>query len=132
MIISYIALGICFVGIALWGLREVKQFLVAYSTIDSAPALEAFKRLARRNMIVTLIYLPFGLVSLLWSVYLVFQFALQGLVVVLAVQTPVVFFSFRLNKLEGRARSLDAANDTLKEEHRRVAESWVKKALPDF
>lgn len=132
MFISYIILGICFVALALWGSHEVKLFLEAYSTIDSATALEAFKRLARRNMITTLIYLPLGLMSFLWSIYLVFNFATVGLVVVLAVQAPVIFFSLRLKKLENRARSLDAANDTLKEEHRRVGDSWLKKALPDF
>ena len=132
MFISYIILGICFVAITLWGSHEVKRFLAAYSTINGASALEAFKRLARRNMIVTLICLPLGLISFLWSIYLVFNFATVGLAVILAVQAPVILFSLRLKKLEDRARNLNAADDTLKKEHRRVGESWLKKALPDF
>lgn len=132
MFISYIILGICFVAIALWGSREANLFLEAYSTIDSTTALEAFKRLARRNMIVALIYLPLGLISFLWSIYLVSHFATVGLTVVLAVQAPVILFSLRLKRLEDRARSLDASDDTLKEEHRRVGKSWLKKAFPDF
>jgi hypothetical protein len=132
MIIYYIFVNIGLAAVVLWGRNEAKHFLSAYSAIDNMPALEAFKRLARRNMVVALIYLPVGLVSILWSIYLVSQFHLVGLAVVLAVQIPLFLLSQNLKKLEILTRSLDSSDATIKEEHQRVSESWVKKALPDF
>ncbi|HEY8150754.1 MAG TPA: hypothetical protein VIK51_17735 [Vicinamibacteria bacterium] len=35
-------------------------------------------------------------------------------------------------RVEERARSLRAGSEVLADEYRRISETWVKKALPDF
>jgi hypothetical protein len=132
MVINYVAFNLVLAAILLWGRYEARRFLSAYSTIDSDSALEAFKILARRNMVVALIYLPIGLTSFLWSVYLVAKSYLIGLTVVLTVQISLFLLGRSLKKLEVRARCLESNDAAFKQEHQRVSESWVKKALPDF
>jgi hypothetical protein len=66
------------------------------------------------------------------SVVLVTRHGLFGLVVVLATNILLIGIGLYLKCLELKARNLQAGSGTLGSEYRRVAETWVKKALPDF
>lgn len=133
MIILYILLNSALVAVVLWGRSETKRFLSSHTAISGISALDDFKCLARRNMIATLIYLPFALVSLLWAIFLSVKLQLAGLALVLVVQGILFLFSHNLKKLEIHTRSLDTCDDaSIKDEYQRVCTSWVKKALPDF
>ena len=132
MITLYVLFNAGLAAILLWGRHEATTFLASHSVINSVPAMEAFKRLARRNMIGALIFIPLGLVSIVWSVYLGFRLGLVGVAVVLAVQIPLFALGRNLKKYETRARSMGSSDATLAEEHQRISETWVKKAVPDF
>jgi hypothetical protein len=132
MITYFLLLNLGLAALTLWGGFEVKRFLNSHTTIDGPTALQAFKTLARRNMIVALIYLALGIPSILLAVYLVAQLQMVGLATALAVYVPSFLMNRRLLVLERQARSLECASDELKELHEKISQTWVKKALPDF
>lgn len=132
MVAYFLALNLGLVALNLWATLEVQRFLRDHVSIHDSEALEAFKALARRNMIAALVYLPLGIVSVLLAAYLVTQLQLVGLAVALAVFIPSLLLSRNLVVLERRARALDCANDDLREMHQKIGLTWVKKALPDF
>lgn len=132
MVTLFLLLNLVLVTLTLWGRLEVKRFLAAYPVIDDATAVDAFKTLARRNMVGALVFLPLGIGSVLFAVYLVSQLQLVGLAIALAVQIPSFLLGRNLLRLERQARELECADEELQDMHRKIGHSWVKKALPDF
>lgn len=132
MIIYYLLFSGGLAALLLWGRADIKRFLTTHAAVDDAMALDAFKSMARRNMIGALIYLPLGIVALMWSFYIVWNLLFVGVVLVLSVHVPIYFLSINLRRLEHHARSLDCGSVDLKEQHQRISETWIKKVLPDF
>ena len=111
---------------------QTARFAKEHPTIDSARTLEAFKGLARTNMKLALVLLPLYGVGILLTLVLVVRYGLLGLAACLGVNALIGVLGLYGMRLEKTVRSLPAASEELRQEHRRVAESWVKKALPDF
>jgi hypothetical protein len=132
MITYFLLLNLVLAALTLWACFEVKRFLKNHNTIDGSIAMEAFKTLARRNMIDALVCLALGIASILFAVYLVAQLQLIGLVIALAVYMPSYLLNRQLQVFERQARSLECASYELKELHAQIGQRWVKKALPDF
>lgn len=130
VVLYYLLTNAGLLAVVLWATCDVKRFLSAHAKID-ATALDAFKDLARRNMLTTLVVLPVAVVSFLWSIYLCTHIYRSGLIIVVATQIPILFFSQKLKKIENISRDLDAA-DEIKEEYQSVGQIWVKKAFPKF
>lgn len=93
MIIYYLLFSGGLAALLLLGRADIKRFLSIHVTVDDAIALEAFKRIARRNMIGALIYLPLGIVAFMWSFYMVWNLLFVGVVLVLGVHVPSYFLS---------------------------------------
>ena len=120
MITGYVLLNLALALLAVWGRREALRFLEGRSAVSTAQDLDAFKALARRNMLVALAYIPLGLLSVIWSVLLIRQFHLLGVIIALAVNVPTLLLAQNLRKLEVRTRSLESHGDAIKAEYHRI------------
>jgi hypothetical protein len=120
------------IAISIWGAKDVARFLDSHREIANPEALDAFKQLARRNMYMALAVLPvFGL-GILLGIVLIYRHGVPGFVGVLAANAVLFGAGRYLNKLEKRARSLPTTAESLQKEYRRIGETWIRKALPDF
>ena len=94
-IAGYLLLNAFLVGLNLWGRFEAKRFLDAHSAIADAQALDAFKRMARRNMYAALVSLVMSSASVLWGLWIGWQIGLLGFAFVIAMMViGIAYFSF--------------------------------------
>ena len=132
--LAYIYLAIYFVAtlVLLWGRQEVARFLAAHTTIADVEALEAFKRVARRNMLVTLPYAVMLIAGVGLGLHLLTQDPVRGLV--LCIVANVIFFLVirKIRPLEIRSRELPCPDPALAAEYARVSRSWLQRLWPDF
>ena len=131
MILGYVALNLALMVVLLWGRTVLVRFLRTYNSIENESVLTEFKNVARWNMYGALAFLVCGIISLTWGIFLVNQYGLEGLAVVLALSIPSLMLSLSTKKVEVQSRSLPC-QDSLKPEYERVSEVWIKKALPNF
>jgi len=131
MITTYVVLQAVMFLISIGGFVQVKQFLSRCGSIRSEDDLTAFKKLARVNMYVALGYMAIGGPTILLSIYIGYMYSFYGIGIVLLVSVPQFLFGKYLKGLEDKTRSM-TCSDAYLLEHRRVTESWLKKALPDF
>lgn len=82
-------------------------------------------------MYVALIYLVLSIPVIAMSIFLGYQYGLYGLGIVLVFSIPQFLLGKYLKTLEDKTRTMECSSEC-SSEHKRVAESWVKKALPDF
>jgi hypothetical protein len=113
-------------------LSRVKGFLNTTSTIADEQSLERFKALARFNMRMALVQILVFLAGIITSIAIILRYGFLGLAGVMAVNGVLLVLGLYMWGLEKRARSLPAATEELAQQHRRISETWVKKALPDF
>lgn len=128
----YAVLYLWAIAASLWLSRGVANFLATHDEISSTTALEDFKALARRNMYFALVQIGVLGLGILLGIALIGMYGLLGFVVVLVANAALLAAGYRGSRLEKRARSLPAAEDSLRQEYQHVSQSWVKKALPDF
>lgn len=117
---------------AIWHGNRIKGFLAATTAISDPLALERFKGLARENMYLALLQMVLLSAGILVGLVILNRHGAAGLMVVLMANAVVFGLGKHYGKLEKRARKLPADSEELGQEHRRVSETWVKKALPDF
>jgi hypothetical protein len=131
MLEAYSAVSAALIALMGWGIHDVSAFIKAHPQIRTASDLEAFKSLARRNMIAAL--LGFTLIAAWFVLAIAVSRELHwGLkAVTWAVMVPVYLLGSWVKRIETQARDLPCADD-LEPEYRRVGESWQHKALPDF
>ncbi len=116
----------------LYARREVNQFLRQHDVIANSSDLEAFKRLARRNMkavfpLAALFFAGMGLTA-----QLIIQHRVIGFVTILLVNGLVVGSALALNRVEKQARELSCSDPALESEYRRILESWLNDSWPRF
>jgi hypothetical protein len=119
------------IGVVAWGGTRVRSFLAQHSSICDQADLNRYKALARTQMYLALVMLVLLTAGFLSGIALIAQWRLVGLAYVVLANAAVAGVALVHRKFEKRARSLPTTPD-LEEEYRRVSESWVKKALPDF
>jgi hypothetical protein len=133
MILEFLYGMVCLVMllVCVYGRGEVKRFLESTPRIEDEASLERFKVLARKNMYLALfqglMFLPLMLAVIVFTI----RHGLAGFCIVLGVNGLLFGFGRSLMVLEVRARNLDAA-ERLQGSYQHAAQSWVKKALPDF
>jgi hypothetical protein len=132
MYVPFFALMLLLSALLLWATVEASRFLSQHPSIRDSDSLEAFKSLARRNMIGALAYLIGGAASMIASLFVIRAHGFEGLMVVLSTYAATFLLGTNLIRLERRARNLTCADEALTEAHRSIGISWRKKALPDF
>jgi hypothetical protein len=131
MITTYLFLQGALLLLAVGGFFQVQHFLRNNPSISTARDLDNFKRLARVNMYVALVYIVLSIPVVLISMYLGFSAGLTGVAIVLVASAPHFALGQYMKKLEEKSRTLECASQYA-EEHRRIGQVWQKKALPDF
>ncbi|MBE7464904.1 MAG: hypothetical protein HS116_15620 [Planctomycetes bacterium] len=116
----------------LYACWEVNQFLRQHEVIAHSSDLEAFKKLARRNMkavfpLAALFFAGMGLTA-----QLILQHRVIGFVAILLVNGLVMGSALALSKAEKQARELSCSDPALEAEYRRVSESWLNDSWPRF
>ncbi|GMV80135.1 MAG: hypothetical protein AMXMBFR7_13190 [Planctomycetota bacterium] len=111
---------------------DVNQFLRQHAVIANSSGLEAFKRLARRNMKAVFPLTALFIAGMGLTAQLIIQHRLIGFVTILLVNGMVVGSALVLNKAEKQARELSCADPALETEYRSVAESWLNDSWPRF
>jgi len=131
MITTYLLVQGALLLLSVGGLFQVQRFLRSNPSIISAEGFDNFKRLARVNMYVALVYIVLSVPALLIGIYITYTYGVFGLVVVLAISVPQYLLGKYMKRVEDKSRSLECST-LYADEHRRIGETWVKKALPDF
>jgi hypothetical protein len=129
---AFVIVYLAILGLSSYVFLQTGRFVKAHPTIDSETTLERFKDLARINMRLALVLLPLYGIGILLSMVLAFRHGLVGLLAVLGANGLLGMLGVLGMGVEKKARSLPASSEALRQEHQRVSESWVKKALPDF
>jgi hypothetical protein len=119
-------------AVFLASLVQLRRFLATTATIADRAALDRFRALARIQMYLALVVMVLGALGVAVSVFLVQRHGLAGLAVVLVINALVFLFGLYHKTVEARARSLEVAAEPLESEYRRIADTWVRKPLPDF
>lgn len=132
VIVVYSALLATWAAMLAWGYFELTAFLQGHPEIQDENDLNDFRRVARRNMYGAICFLALAIPTFLVGIYIIVQAGWSGLLLVLAVHASFHFPSKKLQRLEAAARILPCADDTLLSIYRKIGETWVKKALPDF
>ncbi len=132
LIAGYTICQIALFAILLWGRIVLRRFLRAHRAIYDYAALSAFKEVVRLNMLCALAFLMFGVMLLVWGVFLATHYGVTGLTVVIASSLPPIALGLGTKSMDSRARSLDCTDPDLRREYERVSEIWVKKAMPHF
>ena len=132
LILAYAVIYAWALVFSLLCLSRVKGFLNTTPTIADEQSLERFKALARFNMRMALVQILVFLAGIITGIVIILRYGFLGLVGVMAVNGVLLVLGLYMWGFEKRARSLPAATEDLAEQHRRISETWVKKALPDF
>jgi hypothetical protein len=131
MVEAYSATSAALIALMGWGVHDVSAFIKTHPQIREPSDLDAFKSLARRNMIAALV--GFTLIAAWFVLAIAVSKELHwGLkAVTWAVLAPVYLLGSRVKRVETQARDLPCESG-MEAEYRRVGESWQHKALPDF
>jgi len=124
----YVAWG----ALAVWSMGQLKGFLAETPGIADSRSLERFKDVVRVQMYLALVVIVLLSAGVLVGLVLIRKHGLLGLVGVLGTNLALIGFSLYLKRFEVRARSLPTSSEELGGEYRKVADTWVKKPLPDF
>jgi len=108
-----------------------KKFLKRNHSIRDNRCLNEFKILVRTQMYQTLLQ-----IALLGSGFLLGLYGLKkgeiGILLILLVNGIVFFISKKIKGVENACRNLKVEDNALEQEYRKICDTWVKKALPDF
>ncbi len=131
MEILFGAMYVLAAAVSLWSLGQLKAFLAATPSIADDPGLGRYKELARVQMYLALAMIVLLGVGFLAGIAIMSRHGLSGVGLVLGANVAVLALALHHKRVEARVRGL-TASDALADEYRRVSETWVKKALPDF
>ncbi len=116
-----------------WSLLQLNRFLAETSAIADVACLDRFKAVVRVQMFLALVYMAvFNVGVVFGSLALVSRHGMQGLVIMLLLNTVLFFFGRYHKRVEVKTCSLECASLDLAKEYQSVGKTWVKKALPDF
>src|SRR5258706_10804965 len=132
IIAAFLPLGAGVLAAMLWGTAQVSRFLADHPRIRDAKDLEDFKIFVKRDMIAALTLMPFALILVAGSVYIVVQLGFLGFVINLVLLVPWHIANGRLKPLVTTARNLECSSEELTAEHRRIAGIWKNNVLPRF
>lgn len=118
--------------VSIWAIFHIRQFLDQTPDIADEISLDRFKSVARWNMYLALFQMVVFTAGIVTGILLVVFRGFAGLVYVLITNAVVFILGKYLGSLEKKARSLACASHDLEEKHRKISETWLKKALPDF
>lgn len=119
-------------AVMLWSLTQLNRFLAETRDIGDEGSLQRFKVLARMQMYLALCGMVLLAVGMLVGIVLIARHGLLGLLAVILTNVFILGLGVYHKRVEERARSLRAGSEVLAKEYRRISETWVKKALPDF
>lgn len=131
MIWGYIVLNLCLLAVLFWARRALILFIKKYPSIDNPSALEAFKNMVRWNMYGALAFLACGAVTWIWGYFIIMQYKITGFLTALAISLLLLIMSLFMKRIEERSRNLKC-HPQLEEEYKRISQTWLKKAFPDF
>lgn len=117
---------------SLWSRAQVHGFLAETQSIDNGADLERFKGLARRQMRLSLAMIVLLVTGMIIGLALVKKYGGSFLLVIIVLNAVVFGLGMFHKGGEERARRLPTGSEALATEYRRVCETWVKKATPDF
>jgi len=120
------------IGVSAWSARRLKGFLARNPTIADDACLAQYKALVRAEMYLSLLMIGLLIGGFVAGIALMVQRGLAGLAFVVLANALVFGAGLAHRRLEKRVKGLPAASPDLETEYRRVSDSWVKKALPDF
>lgn len=132
VLVAYSVLLATWAALLAWGHFELNAFLKGHAEIQDENDLDDFKRMARKNMYGAICFLALAIPTFLLGIYFIVQTGWLSLVLVLAIHASFHFPSKKLQSLEAAARNLPCADDVLLSSYRKIGETWMKKALPDF
>jgi hypothetical protein len=118
--------------VSLWSLAQLNRFLAETRNIADGVCLERFKALARLQMYLALGVIVLLTVGIVAGMAVMARHGLPGSIVVILTNMLVLGLGVYHKRVEVRTRSLQAGSEALANEYRRVSETWVKRALPDF
>src|SRR5687768_491975 len=104
MITIYLFVQAVLFLLAVAGFFQVQRFLKTNRSISSAEGLDSFKRLARVNMYVALVYIVLAVPMILMSMYIGYAYGLYGIAVVLGTSVPQMIFGKFLKSAEDKSR----------------------------
>ena len=119
-------------GLSVWSAGQLNTFLKGTNSISDDGALQRFKSVARTQMYLALVVIVLMASGIIAGIAVISRHGVLGLVVVLTANMLVFGLGRYHKRFETRARSLPVGSDNLGTEYRRVCDTWVKKALPDF
>lgn len=119
-------------ALSMWSMGRLNRFLATTQSIADEACLERLKSLARMQMFLALAALALLIPGMIIGMVLVVKHGVLGLAAVIGVNVVILGIGRYHKTVEVKARSLPASSEALGEEYRRVCETWVKKALPDF
>ena len=120
------------VGMTVWSLGQIRQFLAATPRISDEAALRRYKDFVRVQMHLAIFVMLLLAPNLLLCMLIAGRHGGLGLGIVLAASAVLIALGQYHKRWELRARALDAATEELKQEQQRVTNSWRKRLFPDF
>lgn len=119
-------------AVSLWSLSQLKRFLGETRTIADEVSLGRFKALARLQMYLALAVIVLMVAGIVVGIAVISRGGLLGFATVILANLLLLGLGLYHKRVEVRTRSLQAGSEALATEYRRVSETWLKKALPDF
>ena len=132
VLIVFAALYIWALGFSLYVVQVFKKFLDRNPRISSTRSLEEYKAVVKVNMYGALVQGGVLLLAMIMCLVVVYYYGMPGLLLVILSNCLVIGFAMYLKKFEKRAKELPTDSEELAAEYRRITETWIKKALPDF
>jgi hypothetical protein len=132
LVLLFVAIYGVHAVISVWAFIQLRRFLAATPTLADETSLQRYKDLVRVQMYVTLAVGGLLVGGIILSVLLILRYGCMGFVLVTAGNAWLFAAGLFIRSWEVRARGLSAGSEELAREYRRVSETWVKKALPDF
>lgn len=132
MLAAFLVLAVVQAGLSLWSRRVLQSFLARHPAVQGTATFEEYKQLVRGQMYGALAYLVLGIASLALAISLAVRGGLGAVVLVVAVNVPLLLLGNSNKKIEERVRALECSDPQLAGEFARVGETWVRRPLPDF
>jgi uncharacterized membrane protein len=118
--------------LCVWSLIQIRQFLATTPTIADESCLQRYKSLVRVQMYLALVGIGVLISGVVIGMVLTLRYGCMGLLIVIVGSAWLLGFGIFMKRWEGRVRSLPAGSEGLAQEYRRVSETWIKRAFPDF
>jgi hypothetical protein len=120
--------------LAVFGHVSLLRFAGRVKTLATQDDLEAFKRMAKTQMILALAVIPFiGIPAFLYGFGLFTgALSLSDLLFVLIPSGIVIVYSLVMKSTERKVKETPAADEDMLRERDRIVGVWMEKMLPDW